>query len=170
MRCFFLIASILVVAVSPAFDQQFYEYTDKDGNIVITESPPPGSESRKKRLKEDGVYYSTRGEKDYPSFEQKEPSTHAAGQEKPKKKDYNRVAVVMYMTDWCGYCKKAREYIRTLGAELIEYNIDKDNSRRDEMRQKSGGSTAVPLIDIEGTIIPGYSPEAIKAAIDRAAE
>jgi hypothetical protein len=35
------------------------------------------------------------------------------------------------------------------------------------MRQKSGGGTGVPLIDIEGTIIHGYNPGAIKAALDR---
>ncbi len=73
----------------------------------------------------------------------------------------------MYMTDWCGYCKQARQYIRSLGAGLIEHNIDKDKSKKDEMVKKSGGSQAVPLIDISGTIIRGYSQSAIKAALDR---
>ena len=75
----------------------------------------------------------------------------------------------MYMTDWCGYCKKAREYIRSLGADLVEYNIDKDKSKRDEMRQKTGGGSGVPVIDIEGTIIRGYNQGAIKASLDRSA-
>ena len=35
------------------------------------------------------------------------------------------------------------------------------------MKKKSGGSTAVPLLDIEGQIIRGFSKEAIKAAIER---
>lgn len=57
--------------------------------------------------------------------------------------------------------------MRSLGADLVEYNIDKDESRKEEMRQKSGGGTSVPLIDIEGTIIHGYDAAAIKAALDR---
>jgi glutaredoxin len=75
----------------------------------------------------------------------------------------------MYMTDWGGYCKKARQYINSLGAGLIEYNIDRDQSRKDEMKKKSGGSTSIPLLDIDGTIIRGYSEASIKAALDRSA-
>jgi len=75
----------------------------------------------------------------------------------------------MYMTDWCGYCKQARQYIRSLGANLIEHNIEKDRSKKDEMKIKSGGSLATPLIDIDGTIIRGYNPAAIKAAVERSA-
>jgi len=56
--------------------------------------------------------------------------------------------------------------MRSLGVDLVEYNIDKDSGRRDEMRRKSGG-TGVPVIDIEGTIIRGYSASAIKAALDQ---
>ncbi len=73
----------------------------------------------------------------------------------------------MYMADWCGYCKQARQYIHLLGANLVEHNIDKNPDLKVEMKKKSGGSTSIPLIDIEGTIIRGYSPAAIKAALDR---
>jgi glutaredoxin len=90
------------------------------------------------------------------------------GEEK-RSTDYSRVTVVMYMTDWCGYCKQARQYIRSLGADLIEHNIDKDKSKKDEMKKKSGGTLSVPLIDIDGTIIRGYSQSAIKVALDRSA-
>jgi len=58
--------------------------------------------------------------------------------------------------------------MRSLDVDFQEYNIEKDSSRRDEMRRKSGG-TGVPVIDIDGTIVRGYNPEAIKAALDRAA-
>jgi glutaredoxin len=54
-----------------------------------------------------------------------------------------------------------------MGADLVEYNIEKDKSKRDEMRQKVGGGSGVPVIDIEGTIIRGYNQGAIKAALDR---
>ena len=56
--------------------------------------------------------------------------------------------------------------MRELGVNLVEYNIDKDNSRRDEMQKKFGG-TSIPVIDIEGTIVRGFNPSAIKAALDQ---
>ncbi len=59
--------------------------------------------------------------------------------------------------------------MRSLGVDFVEYNIDKDSGRREEMRRKIGGGRGVPVIDIEGTIIRGYDPEAIKAALDRSA-
>ncbi len=57
--------------------------------------------------------------------------------------------------------------MRSLGVDPVEYNIDRDKGRREELRQKTGGGTGVPLIDIEGTLIRGYNPDAIQAALDR---
>ena len=56
--------------------------------------------------------------------------------------------------------------MRSLGVDVVEYNIDKDKDKRDEMRRKTGG-TGVPVIDIDGTIVRGFNPGAIKAALDK---
>jgi glutaredoxin len=56
--------------------------------------------------------------------------------------------------------------MRSLGVDLVEYNIDRDSGKRDEMRKKSGGN-GVPVIDIEGTIIRGFNTNAIMAALDK---
>jgi hypothetical protein len=57
-------------------------------------------------------------------------------------------------------------YARSLGVNFVEYNIETDRDKKEEMKRKSGGSTGVPLLDIEGQIVRGFSPEAMKAAID----
>ena len=71
----------------------------------------------------------------------------------------------MYMTDWCPYCTKAREYIRSQGVHLVEYNIERDRSYAEEMIGKTGGRRGVPVIDIEGIVLRGYNPQAIANAI-----
>jgi glutaredoxin len=76
------------------------------------------------------------------------------------------IQVVMYMTDWCPYCKKAGKYIKSLGVNLIEYDIEKNESRKKEMKVLSGGSGMVPLIYVEG-IIRGYVPEEISEAVEK---
>ena len=58
-------------------------------------------------------------------------------------------------------------YVRSLGVNLVEYNIDTDREKKEEMKKKSGGYTGVPLLDIDGQIIRGFNQEAIKAAIDK---
>jgi len=171
MKRLFLYFSVVCMAAAflPEAWGQIYQYTDKHGNVVFSDKPPAGSNAKEKQLKEDGIYWSNKSEADYPSYkENKEGSTTPVREEK-RSRDYSRVTAVMYMTDWCGYCKKARQYIGSLGAGLIEYNIDKDQGKKAEMKQKSGGSTSVPLIDIDGTIIRGFNQAAIKAALDSAA-
>ena len=53
-----------------------------------------------------------------------------------------------------------------MGVSLTEYDIEKEPQKREEMMAKSG-SRGVPVIDVEGIIIPGYSPGAMKAAIEQ---
>ncbi len=99
MKYICLIAVALALAVSPAF-AQFYQYTDKNGNIVITDSPPSGAEVREKQVTGERVHRSTRSESDHPALEKKDDPDRAAQGEERSKKNYSRVSVVMYMTDW----------------------------------------------------------------------
>jgi glutaredoxin len=170
MRFSILLSSIfLLCALLPEAWGQIYQYTDRNGNVVFSDRPPAGMNAKEKQLKEDGVFWSNRRESDYPSSQESKEAPSGTAREEPRKRNYGRVSVVMYMTDWCGYCKQARQYIRSLGADLTEYNIDRDQDRKEEMKKKSGGSTSAPLIDIDGTVIRGFSQAAIKAALDRSA-
>jgi hypothetical protein len=48
----------------------------------------------------------------------------------------------------------------------VEYNIERNPSARSELIRLSG-STSIPFIDVEGTYIQGYSPEAITQAVEK---
>ena len=80
-------------------------------------------------------------------------------------RDARDVRVVMYVTDWCPYCKKARDFLNAQGVSLSEYNIERDRNAADEMVRKTGGRKGVPVIDIEGIIVRGFSPKQIADAI-----
>jgi hypothetical protein len=93
------ISLALALAAGPAF-AQFYQYTDKNGNVVITDSPPAGAEAREKKVDGGRVHRSTGSETADPALDRKDdPGRAAHGEDRPKK-NYNRVNVVMYMTDW----------------------------------------------------------------------
>ena len=153
-----ILALLVFVSFSwPAFSQ-IYKWKDKDGNIIMsTTPPPPGVASEKKEV-----------EKDRPG-----PKTTAAVSANPATQDfgfrrpYRDVKVLMYMTDWCGYCRKARALFKSLGVRLTEYNIENDPQKEKEQLRKSGGAKGVPLLDIEGTIVRGFDEEEIRAAIER---
>ena len=63
--------------------------------------------------------------------------------------------VVMYTTQWCGYCARARALLASKGVEFAEYDIDEEAGKREEARARSGGRTSVPQIFIDGKYIGG---------------
>ena len=166
-----IVAAVIIMTafLLPDARGQLYQYTDKNGTVIFTDKPPAGATAKKKQLNDDGVYWSNKSEADYPAHKDSGGTQSIDPTEKKRDKDYHRVTVVMYMAAWCGYCRQAREYIHSLGANLVEHDIDRDADMKAEMKEKSGGSTSIPLIDIDGTIIRGYNPSAIKAALDRSA-
>jgi len=153
-----LIAVLLLLILPLSVSAEIYKYTDSSGNTVFSDSPPSGGNFQKMKFLEQRMEVPER-----PEIKNDEP-VKSTGLK--SKRDYRDIKVVMYMTSWCPYCTKARNYINSLGANLIEYNIDNDKNKEREMREKSG-STGVPLIDVEGILIRGFSAEAIKDAVER---
>ncbi len=74
------------------------------------------------------------------------------------------MAVIMYSTPTCGYCNKAKDYLRQKGVTFTEYNIARDMQRADEMVKKSG-QMGVPVIDVNGKIIVGFNQPELDRAL-----
>lgn len=72
--------------------------------------------------------------------------------------------VVLYATDWCGYCKKAREFFKQHNIAFVEYNIEKSEEGKKQYDQLHG--SGIPLVVIRGEVLRGYNPEAMKAALN----
>jgi len=72
--------------------------------------------------------------------------------------------VVIYSTTWCGFCKMAKNYMKQLGVEYTEKDVELDPVAGNEVVQKSG-QMGVPVIDIGGTIIVGFDKPAIDHAL-----
>lgn len=77
------------------------------------------------------------------------PEARGAGTE-PR----NRAKVVMYSTNWCPYCARARQLLEGKGATVEEIDIDAAPATRAEMISRSGRRT-VPQIFIGETYVGG---------------
>jgi glutaredoxin 3 len=64
-------------------------------------------------------------------------------------------AVLMYSTSWCGYCRRARELLRSKGVTFKEIDVDAEPALRTEMFERSSGEYTVPQIFIGGQHIGG---------------
>ncbi|MCF7929034.1 MAG: glutathione S-transferase N-terminal domain-containing protein [Spirochaetales bacterium] len=76
------------------------------------------------------------------------------------------MAVSLYTTPTCSYCRKAKQYFRENRISFKEYNVAKDLRRADEMMKKSG-QMGVPVIDIHGKVIVGFNQSEIEKALKR---
>ncbi|MGE1173886.1 glutaredoxin family protein [Pseudomonas sp. BW7P1] len=71
--------------------------------------------------------------------------------------------VVLYATDWCGYCKQTKRFLDQKGIPFKEFDIEKDAEAR--KTYEALGGRGIPLIDVNGTLIRGFDPDDILAAL-----
>ncbi len=71
--------------------------------------------------------------------------------------------VILYATAWCGYCKRTRAFFTENNIKFIEYDVEK--SEEGQKRFEALGGKGVPVVDIKGTVIYGYSVKNMKTTL-----
>ena len=74
------------------------------------------------------------------------------------------MAISIYSTPTCSYCKAAKEFFRERHIPFTEYDISRDRRKADEMFAKTS-QTGVPVIDVNGKIIVGFDVASVKKAL-----
>ena len=74
------------------------------------------------------------------------------------------MAITMYTTPSCSFCRKAKDFFRQNHVKFTEYDISRDQRRAEEMVRKSG-QMGVPVIDINGKIIVGFNQPEVERAL-----
>jgi glutaredoxin 3 len=64
--------------------------------------------------------------------------------------------VVMYSTNFCSYCDRARALLQRKGIAVVEIKVDEDVAERQAMLNRSGGRRTVPQIFIGDRHVGGY--------------
>jgi len=82
------------------------------------------------------------------------------------------VDAIVYGADWCKPCHLAEDYLKKSGAKVVKKDIEEDPGAAKEMRGKLKRAgmhgSSIPVLDIGGTILRGFSTKAIDAALKRA--
>ncbi len=63
--------------------------------------------------------------------------------------------IVLYTTDWCGYCIRATGLLDSLGLDYDQVSLDDDPAFRQRVHDL-GRRWTVPLVVIDGQPIGGY--------------
>jgi glutaredoxin len=75
------------------------------------------------------------------------------------------VQVVMYSTQWCGYCAKTRQFLDKNRIAYHDFDIEKSTKARREY--ESLGGAGVPLLVVNKQIVHGYNPPQILIYLDQ---
>lgn len=92
----------------------------------------------------------------------------AQGTEKPSAQP----AVIIYGAEWCGACHDAARFLRSKGIAFVEKDVEKDPAAAKEMQQKLAKnglrSGSIPVIDVRGRVMVGFSAPEIENALGQA--
>lgn len=95
------------------------------------------------------------------------PSPHA-----PPKVSNTKVVAIIYGASWCKPCHDAAAYLRQRGVTVVEKDVDADEAAHAEMDKKleriKATGASLPIIDVMGQIMVGYSPRARDRAVESA--
>lgn len=126
--------SIMVVAGGVGADQ-IYRWRDANGKIHFGDKPPDTHEATPVTVKPN-LY-------------------HAPDVEVISGSGSTREKVVMYSTQRCGYCKKARQYFRRNAIPYTEYDVE--TSQKGKRDYKKLGGTGVPIILVGKRRLNGFN-------------
>ena len=65
--------------------------------------------------------------------------------------------IVMYCTQWCNDCKRARAFLKNCGLVYTEVDISATPGAAAQVRKWTGGSLTTPTFDINGTIVVDFN-------------
>ncbi len=174
-----LISCIVVFSFSGISEAEMYKYVDEKGQMHYTNVPPQNDRSsgnvEKVEPKGGVTIMGTEEEEPEPKPERsmslidilKDKLRWEKEQESEQtdEQDYSENQVDLYVTSWCGYCKRARNFLISKGIDFNEYDIEKDAEaarRKMELDRHRG----VPFAVINGHKIHGWSQSAYERALN----
>ncbi|MCW8882714.1 MAG: DUF4124 domain-containing protein [Sedimenticola sp.] len=138
----YLIGLLMLLVPLIAMNAEIYKWTDEQGKVHFSDSKPATRSVEQVELKINSYTHVT-----YESS----PSTFAGAVSKGAK------SVIMYSTEWCTYCKKARRFFKAKGIAFTEYDIEKSTAAK-RAYDKLGGR-GVPVILIDKSRMNGFSEQ-----------
>jgi glutaredoxin len=81
----------------------------------------------------------------------------------------NRDRIILYGTQWCGACAKARAYFKRRGIAFDDKDVERDPAAAAELAAKAARAgispDRVPVLDVRGTLLQGFDQERLEALL-----
>jgi glutaredoxin-like YruB-family protein len=153
-----LFALVLVLLAFPQAYGEMYQWVDENGVVTFKDTPPPPSGKRRKvKIYNDSDFDLAPPTRESPA---KSGDGRKAMQPQSGRKVRFTGTVEIYVTEWCGYCRKAQSYLQSKGVPYIAYDIENDSSAK--KRHRELGGRGVPLIIVGSKKMNGFSRELLE--------
>ena len=155
-----MVALLLTFSLAGA---EMYQWVDENGVVTFKDTPPPASKKRGKVKVYNDSDFAPEPPRQQAPAKNSDKSTAAAQPASPRKERFTGT-VEIYVTNWCGYCKQAQDYMKSKGITYVAYDIEKDSAAR--QRHKELGGRGVPLIIIGSNKMSGFSPQLLESYLN----
>ena len=150
-RLVWMVGCVALAAMTTA-PADVYRWKDAEGNVHFSDSPPKQKKSQSKDVQDvQSIETATVSPTEAPATD----SSAAASQ-----------TVVMYATEWCPHCERAREYFRANGIDFKEYDVQKSAKGKRFMERTD--AKGVPVIIVGNRRMSGFSPARFDQLYDQA--
>jgi glutaredoxin len=151
-----LVALSMLIAVGGECGAGVYSYSDSRRAVSFVDdaSKEPGEQST--QLKSGGLQANVNGlnsARKGIEFAANEPGQTSS------KNTSARADIEVFVTSWCGYCRKMLGFLREKGIPFTVHDIERDNSAARVYRELGG--TGVPVVRVGSHVVHGYNPEAV---------
>jgi glutaredoxin len=150
-----LLAFALLALEAPA---QVHKWTDRNGRTHYGDKPPEDAKSTELEIRIPS-YDGPPVVRDWSEVLRARPAKERPAAAEPPR------GVVMYSTEWCGVCRRARNYFEVHRVAYQKIDIEKSEAGRAEHRRLGG--RGVPLIVANGKVIRGFNEKALDSALGR---
>jgi glutaredoxin len=161
MKFSILIAVLLLVVFVGTVQAEVYRFTDSKGTLHFVDdiSKVPKKYRNQLRnakpLKDISIVDS--GAVSSP-LETEEPATRRTS-------SIGGNNVELFVTSWCGYCRKMERFLEKKGIPYTAYDIEKDENAARTYRELGG--RGVPVVRIGSNVVRGYNPDAVMSFLGR---
>jgi glutaredoxin len=78
-------------------------------------------------------------------------------EEKPLPEGWDpELDLIMYCTDWCPACRRARVFLKQYGIKYKEVNVSRDRDAAALVRSWNDGAETTPTFNVKGTIVSNF--------------
>jgi glutaredoxin len=146
----------------PASVRTYYQWTDEGGAVRFAQSldaVPAQWRERAGKIEVDASSVLPRSART--AAGKRSPSPAAIADE-PRRALHD---VTVYTAPWCGWCRKTLAFLDERGVDYVNKDIEQDEEYAAELQEKTGGRS-IPVVEIDGSMIRGYSPHEMAALLE----